>query len=406
MDHNNPSIYTGVSVIVLLSEGMMLTILLMMIAVKAFPDGVSDNALVQKLLSHVTIQSSESDNSWLIKYPYPDGTSLRFTDIAEQQEKRIENYCTSSFPLREEFHSIATYLKENIYHYHLDDIEGFYEAIEYVTGPENNVKELKAKVEEMDIPFLYVNTPDEDTTEYYQDMKNNHGVLSLRDAVFMQMLEQDGIETLNIPKDYPFGILYDTTEHWFAENGFQCSNLIASWLNNNGFDFSNYPIQWEQFVDYLDFYPEFADRIRESCGYNYSLPAPMDPGNYKVIQMESDVYQGSFYGALITGENEWNADGSAYHELLRVNNLGVFEILNLEPPANLGKRILIIGDSFSWPVVTYLSTGTERTAFLYNPEYTGSILGYINVFQPDAVIMVYHVSEFQESTTELSFDLR
>ena len=61
---------------------------------------------------------------------------------------------------------------------------------------------------------------------------------------------------------------------------------------------------------------------------------------------------------------------------------------NLAPRDNREKKILVLGDSFSWYVISYLATDVAEIDFMYPWFFNGSISSFVEQERPDAVVLL------------------
>ena len=121
---------------------------------------------------------------------------------------------------------------------------------------------------------------------------------------------------------------------------------------------------------------------------------------------ESDCRKGSVEGVMLNPKEEWLMEGGAYHDMYRVKNSSIYSIKNKTIGDKQKGKILVIGDSFNWPVSIYLATGVEQIDIIHNASFSGSLRAYIKENNPAAVIVCYNNAEFYETYTEDAFDMR
>lgn len=372
-----------------------------------------ENRFIKFLTKHVTIQSIMADDYWSQNYPYKN--EVPYLDKYEQKVKNIEqifeSFCTVSLPGSETINNAVTLFKHQIYHYNIDEIKGIYENTIYIQEAAQNVIEFSKTMKSEGYPFLYVQTPQAGSISYYHGQTENFSSESLstveRSHAFTSMLEESGINVINIARDYDNNISFDASGHWFPENALDCSCIIAQELNERyNFEFNLTDYEKTLYYDLLDEYPEQVKLIEQNCGYKFGLPIPYKQYDFKWVHAETDVLEGNFIDVMIAEPVEWNEEGGAYHGMLNFSNSLMYDITNYSTETNPGKNILIIGDSFNWPVSMYLSVGIERITFVHNASFTGSMLSYVKSLDPDIVIMVYNDAEFYDIYTKDAYYLK
>lgn len=382
-----------------------------MAAVKMFPDGKSGNKLIDYLLGNVTIQATATDDFWSEKYPYEKNLIEVYTEKVAEVKSVTDSYCTVSFPASETINDIVTWFKSYIYYYRVGEIPSLYENWNYVKEPVQNVVNLQTELSAMGIPFLYVQTPAQETIRYYNGEKLDGDNLRIaeRSYSFTASLEEAGVNIINMGRDYGKGISYDTSSHWWPKDALNCASLIGAELNRNyGFHINESVYDKTKFVNLLDQYTEKQEEIEKNCGYRYEMLVPQNEEEleYELVYAQEYDYgrRGSFNEVLLKNTDEWGLlYDSTYHNMYRMENTLMYEITNSN--AEEEKHVLVIGDSFNWPVSSYLSIGLRNLTVLHNASFSGSILNYIKQEQPDIVIMVYSDAEFWDVFTEAAYYL-
>lgn len=389
--------------------GPLAVVLTMIIAVRIYPDGQSENKLINILLKRITIQTVIEDDKWSEKYPYENSASFweQYQEKTAAVKKSLESYCTVSFPGSERINMVVTGLKEHLYHYKLDEISGIYENIVYVEKCADNVAAFRDSLQQKGYPFLYVQTPSPDSVQYYRGTALQGDSLTIpeRSYAFIGMLEDENINVINMISDHTDDISFDNSLHWMPENGLSCAALIARELNTSyHFSIDENIYSPENFYDLLSVYPEQKESILQNCGYDFSVPVPKNDPQYQIVYAEETAWNGSFLNAMIYDADAWDLEGGPYHNIFRLSNSLIFEITNEDAAED--KKILVIGDSFNWPVSAYLSLGVRNVTIIHNASFTGSLLNYIEKMNPDIVIMVYNDAEFSEIFTKDAFYLQ
>lgn len=396
-------------IVSLILIGPFLLVLTMIIAVRIYPDGQTGNRLLNILLKRITIQTVIEEDTWSLKYPYENSASFRsaYAEKCAAVKKSLESYCTVSFPGSERINLLVNGLKENVYHYNIDEISGIYENIAYVEQYADNVIAFRNTLQQKGYPFLYVQTPTEGSIQYYQGttLQGDSLVIPERSYAFINMLEEENVNVIPIARDCPDNISFDASLHWMPENALSCAVLIAEELNTSyNFSIDMDVYSPDRFYDLLSLHPEQKDRILENCGYDFSIPVPANDGSYKIVYAEDTAWEGGFLDAVLHPADTWDLEGGPYHNAFRIFNSLIFEITNEN--ASEDKKILVIGDSFNWPVSAYLSLGVKNITIIHNASFTGSLLSYIEKMNPDVVLMVYNDAEFSEIFTKDAFYLQ
>ena len=137
------------------------------------------------------------------------------------------------------------------------------------------------------------------------------------------------------------------------------------------------------------------------------------------VEIPTDDYheQGSYDNVLFDAEHfadilspdaEKHASNMAY-SCMRWNNDPLGIIKNLNETNNDDKKILIMTDSFSWYLATYLACDVGETDLIYPMGFDGSIRKFIDENKPDVVLLMYcerSISPIDWNTHKSSFDMR
>ena len=366
----------------------------------------SDNGLVRLLLRGVSIQTTISDSEWLIKYPYEVNGIDRVKEHIEDTQSALNSFCTVSFPGSDKINDIVGHGKRLI-NYNVSAIHNEYENVEYVKSCVRNVKELQNFVLAEKMPFFYVQTPSIESVRYYcgEKMDGENTTAFDRAKAFVIISEENKIDLIDVARDYPGEMVFDSTKHWMPKDGLRCAGIIAGKLNEKyGFGIDQRVYDIEAYSDLMLREQDLKTEISNLYGYEFGVFVPNFPTSYVLTYAEDKKWEGSFEETVLTDGSEWSSDSLPYHNVFREDNSLIYEYEN--EYAECDKKILIIGDSFSWPVAAYLSLGVKDVTVLHNASFNGSIVSYIKATKPDAVIMVYNDAEFYETYTEDAFYLK
>lgn len=395
--------------VAVLFGGLFAVVLAMIVASQIWDKNESNNSIIKYLLKNVTIQTTVPDDRWALEYPYETTFIKDYERKVNELENVLDSYCTVSFPESESINNFVSYIKRDILNYKIDDITGVYENIEYVQQAAMNVIDFEKDLRTEGYPFLYVQTPSIGSIKYYsgEELSGDELMLAERNYALMSLLQEEGINTINIARDYGEEVTFDSSKHWYPKDGLKCAYIISEYLNESyNFNFDTNVYMEDNFYDYLTNYPEAKNAILNNCGYDYEFLVPMREYNYMVTFAEKEIYKGKFNDVMIRPQEEWNLVGQAYHTMLRITNNTIWDIKNYSTQNNKGRKLLIIGDSFNWAVSTYLSLDVENIVVIHNASFTGSIMSYVRAFDPDIVIMVYNDAEFYETFTEEAYYLK
>lgn len=107
----------------------------------------------------------------------------------------------------------------------------------------------------------------------------------------------------------------------------------------------------------------------------------------------------------MTEDSKWAEEVNVkrpYYNLWKQNNSTPIEIQNLNEDVEK-KKILVLGDSFSWPVVAYLSMEFSDV-YAFNPQYYGGdVKRFIDDYRPDVVIWFYFDGQINEQNVDRAY---
>lgn len=366
-----------------------------------------DNEMTKWLLKDWTITAMVKDTTWAEEYPYEKSWLEEIEENIVMYEGVIESYCTSSFPGREKIHSLISLYKEELLGYKIDEVNGTKYNINYIQQPGKNVSNLYQFLRQNDIPFLYVQTPCKETMRYYSGDGEMLNDMTQRNAALSEYLEEQDIPVINVGKnmagkqEYQF----DASSHWGTREALGCAQLIANYLSEaEGYSICLEKFQVENFEDILEDYPNERALISDTFGYDYEILAPIREYEYTMTYANAETWSGDWKDVLLNPVEKWKtADKIAYHGVFRIQNSLFYTIKNESCKNEL--KCLVIGDSFNWPVSSYLSLGLAETCVIHNASFTGSIESFVEKYQPDIVVMCYNDAEFLSVYTEDAFYL-
>ncbi len=369
----------------------------------------SRHEMIAYFMQNVAFQAHIADDRWMKEYPLEESPAKKYERKISEVKKIIDSCCTTSFPWSIQINDLVSKYKKEIICYDIESISSPYEAATYVQEPCANVVAFSEALKKEGYPFLYVQTPSRDSVVYCQNRKADIMQLTRleRSRTFVDMLEEMEIQVMDIAQEPGLSLQYDCSGHWSPSDGLLCALRVAGELNENyGFDFELGDYEPSEYTNLMDRYPKERSTIEENCGYAFEVPIPVKEMAYTVTFAEDESWKGSFQDSLIKQAEKWDLSGDAYHNVFRMNNNLIYEIHNESSKTNRGRKILIIGDSFNWPVSSYLSIGIEDIVVIHNASFTGSIMTYIRQMQPDVVLMIYSDVEFDDVYTKEAYYLQ
>lgn len=372
------------------------------------PDSMKDNRLIRYLTKNISIQAVVTKDYWSDKYPHNRSAVEQYEDTVSRVEKAIESLCTISFPESQRVNTACYILKNKIYHFNLDNISDKRVDYLYVRQYIDNVVGFCQTLESYGYPFLYVRTPlpASMTSQVGENLNKSDLVYPARAETLTDALVSNGIDVIDFAKtDHVYS--FDRSSHWFPGDALYAAGEIAQHLNAHyGYCFDPDTFETTNFQSFLTQYPQTREEISRINSYDFDIPVPVAQTQFTVVYAEETENSGSFTECFIKPEEQWKTDTGAYHNMLSITNSLTHEIYNNTVAVNNDKHILILSDSFDWPLGMYLAMGAGKITLLHNASFTGSIMSYIHATKPDMVIMAYNDVEYMDLYTETAFDLQ
>lgn len=333
------------------------------------------------------------------KYAVYENCIEKYRYYISNIEYMIENICTTSFPENDCITKVADSYYKKILNIDIKSIKRY--GDEYpsdVLEAGREVVNLFDYCSDKEIFFLYIQTPGKQRYDLaYGDNKvitNNLMTDEIEKAnMLISYLTENNVPIFNLSDDK--NLMSELTffeSHWSCENALSATKLIEGYLYESGY-IKNMQCNGKKYVDVLSSY------TYGELGYEYSLPIPQKSDFYAVNINEKDLREGVFTEVFLKDKDTWNDTANlnkAYHNLWRLSNGNLTEIEN-KSKIKSDNKILLLGDSFSWPVSAYLSQ-TVRYFDTFHPQYfPGSIRKYIDLTQPDIVLLMYVDGQMDES---------
>lgn len=219
---------------------------------------------------------------------------------------------------------------------------------------------------------------------------------------------------------------YISDHHWKTTTGLWAAGIMAEYLNENfGFDFDK---KYFDITSYnIELYPDYflggqgrAVTMANCNLESYEKILPMFDTVFSLqIPTRGIDLQGAYQDVLFNqkkfdaiaeySEQDFVRKADAYGSI-RLENDAYGKIRNLDSPNNEGKKILLIYDSFSWYLASYLATDVSEIVTVQLSNFNGSIRTLVDKMKPDVVIMIYcerHIRPIENWDTHKElFDLR
>lgn len=280
-----------------------------------------------------------------------------------------------------------------------------------VTGIAENTISFRDKLDALDIPFAYINTP------FLIDPEDKQLPISVEDYsnenadCFLSILKENGVNTLDLRElekaqglDH-YSLYFRTDHHWKAETGFWAYQQIVDWLARQDASYTVDPVLTDpENYSYTTYENIFMGSSGRRIGKLY---AGMDDLTVISPKFESSLrFEAPFYDLLREGSYEETLlfpkylSGGKDHETNRYNVYCGDEYPELYitnssrqkdlPVQSQPKRLLILKDSYSSVVIPYLALSYDELCFIDMRLFGQDLMTFIEDYQPDMVITLYN----------------
>ena len=369
---------------------------------------------------------------WAAEYPFPPAKTAsgsgkavprllpgfvdRYTEIVEELKTRIDTYTQTNLVGYKAITGLSGKLEQavgwnfasfNEYNglYRLED--GWWTALTkpYDTSESAaSLADFSAFLEEVGVELLYVQAP-------YKVCKEDGEVSGVLDYAnrnadqLLELLNSSGIDTLDLRQELHEDALnhheafFRTDHHWTGETGLWAAGKVAAYLNENrdfridmaALDPANF--RAETYPDYFlgsqgkkltlsvaepeDFsllYPTYETELR------FSIPSiDIDLRGDFSVTYNLDAME----GADLYSRDPYHAYSYGDRALIRYENALARE----------EKKVLLLHDSFSDVVQSFLALGLKNLESMDLRYFSGSLESYIRENKPDVVIVLYNPGE-------------
>lgn len=336
-------------------------------------------------LSHLSVKYGDYDNV-IEQYEY----------YADHIKVMINDLCTICIP-----HSDLIKQLPRLYEESLQmnaDLAPYPEEKEKVVEMTvGNVVEFAEFCENRGMEFIYIQMPSELRCYMEKDMESRYtGNLTLEDIKhaneLVESLVNQGIKVINLNEYQNLieNLEFDVSGHWSAVNALEATNIIKKKLEEYG-------ILQDRNADEKYYYDVLSSHTFDELGYSYKLPVPLSEDTYDVVIDEKKRSSGSFEDVFIIDAMTWGNKGNvgiAYHNLFVQNNSNLMQVVRND--GKEGIKLLMLGDSFSWPLSAYVSQYVGRIDSFHPKFFCGNVRKYVLRNEPDVVIMAFFEGQINE----------
>ena len=240
----------------------------------------------------------------------------------------------------------------------------------------------------------------------------------------LEQLAQEGVPYIDLREElHAAGMdhreaFFRTDCHWKVPTAFWAAGVITDYLTEAGeiqFDPQKFNTSQYQIIHYEKNFLGGNGRsvtLQKAEPEDFELYLPDYETSFTMEIPSRQMYlTGNFeevflFDAPLTSHDYYGEDP---YDSYRTRNYPVIRIHNHDAGNNQGKRMLIIRDSFSAPMIPYLATDIEYVDCLFLQSFNGSVREYIRQTQPDIVLVAYYPINIQKidwNDTSSTFDFR
>ncbi len=360
-----------------------------------------------------------------------DAFSRRIGNSVGKYADIVEYYCNDGLRNQSEIAELAA-VYDNLIGWNLtiaDDAlvvneNGYIDIIQHTEVPAGeivqSVKELSDLTESIGSVFCYVQIPsnvckyENDSVGTYYDYSNDNADRLLEGLAAHQINYIDLRESLHAAGIDHRDAYYRTDCHWKTTTAFWAAGVITEYLSQNSsvaFDPAKFDMNQYETILYENSFLGGNGRsltLMKADPEDFELILPVfDTAFTMEIQSKQMHLEGNFrevfiFDGPLTSNNYYGEDP---YDSYRTRNYPLIRIHNTGADNNRGKRLLIIRDSYSAPLIPYLATDIEYVDCLYLQTFDGSVREYILQTQPDIVMVAYYPKNIQpiEWDMDMSF---
>lgn len=286
-----------------------------------------------------------------------------------------------------------------------------------VNGIAENTVAFRDALEELDIPFVYINAPfkiDENDKQLPPSVEDYSNENANR---FLAVLEENNVNTLDLRDRIEaesldhYSLFYPTDHHWTAEAGFWAYTEIVDALTQMDAGFAVDP----QLTDLSNYsLTKYENTFLGSSGRRVGpLYGGVDDITLIEPKFDTDILysvpekgierEGAFQDTVLFKEQLKKID---YFRSIRYNvycggDYGYTVVQNHSREKNLevqstAKKVLLIKDSFSAVVTPFLSMGYEEVRLIDLRSFSEDLLVYMEKYQPDVVVVLYNPGAYAD----------
>lgn len=295
-----------------------------------------------------------------------------------------------------------------------------------ITGIADNTVAFSQALEELDIPFVYINTPfkidpeDKQLPGGVEDYSNENAdaflsILAGNDVPYLDLRVLEKEQNLD-----HYAMYYVTDHHWTAEMGFWAYQQITGYLAQQDESFAVDPTLTDpdsyDYTVYPNIYLGSAGRRVGRLYAGLDDLTVITPKFDSKLQMEDPenqvIRQGSYsetalYQERLTGGSDYEA---SRYDVYCGGDRAMTCFTNYAREENLTvqsqpKRLLVIKDSYSSVVAPFLALSYDEVCLLDLREYRQNVVEFAREYQPDMVLVLYNPGALESNNIKM-FDFQ
>lgn len=257
-------------------------------------------------------------------------------------------------------------------------------------------------LDEKGIDLLYVNAPTKYTDDTVFEEEFGMSSYSNQNADhFLQRIKAAGIDQIDLREKLiedgmdVYDMFYRTDHHWTIQTGLWASEKIAEALNEKyGYeiDLNIYNTDHYKFEEYKNSWLGEQGR-KVAVSYvgldDFTLVKPTFETDL-ALTTPNGTSRGNF--DILVDESRYNTDQDVYNTPSWYYSYlpsGVHQTTIHNNRNSEGKKVLVLGDSYSQAVIPFLSLGVSDISTLVMRNYGGDLKQFIEMNKFDTVVMLY-----------------
>lgn len=262
-----------------------------------------------------------------------------------------------------------------------------------------DITEIYKKTKALEKDFLFVQMPYKNFSKKKELEGYGYDYTEKNFDLILEGLIKNEVPIYDLRKEQYEWTFYKTDHHWTVESAFEATGYIVNELikrystdldtefsEKNKFDVIEYKnallgsagVQVGEYYSGMDNFSMFIPKFKTAFKYEHYVSGEL-----------SGKYEGDFINSFVSKEL---LDNPAYYNKYNACLRGGWNENRVENSlAANNLKCLFISNSYGRPLVQYLSLYFKETRYL-DPQpgrYNDSYLKYIEVFQPDIVIVMY-----------------